>query len=756
MSAVSITARKFSYRTDMATGLSLSASKSESLGAGSVLLGGHDADSSSELTFSVRDAQRAALMDMLRACSGGSLGSAAEGAEVWKVLVYDAAAREIIAPLLRVAELRSLGVTLHLLISSSRQHVPDVPAVYLVSPSEENVKRVAEDITANLYDEFWINFTSLVPRPQLEDLASAVVSRISSSEQPTANNSSAGSGFLSSGTAAASSHTGPIARIFDMYADFLSLEDHLFSLNKRGLYTLLNARSSTESVIQEAIEKVAEGLFCVLATLKVVPIIRAQRSGPAEMVANLLEKRIREALVPTNNIFNERQRNAGSFTPMTQRPLLVLLDRNIDLPVMLHHSWTYQALAHDALALNLNRITVAAQGQSDGTAVESPGSLTKPRVYDLDKTDKFWAANAGQPFPKVAEAVEASLDEYQKEVAAINRSAKAVGDSEQPPLQQLASMGVISDANAKSAGLSAPDSDDLRPNLAVAISSLPQLTKKKQQIDMHTNIATSLLECIKDRGLDGFYQVEEELLMRPKTFEVNRILALLENSRGTVDDKLRLFLIYFLCMENVPGPHIARCTDALGKAGCSDLRAFEYLKSIKAFTSTMATVSSMDGSNEVNSGLNSSYAAVLGTLSQVASNVHNLILADDKTFPTARVVAALMEQRGDQQILDSYCTLDPKASRNSSVTASAARPFRDAIVFVVGPGNYIEYQNCQDHICSSARNDAGVKKLVPNGKRVIYGATEICNGSQFLQQLHSLSEGTSDAANSSLNGRVPS
>ena len=31
------------------------------------------------------------------------------------------------------------------------------------------------------------------------------------------------------------------------------------------------------------------------------------------------------------------------------RPLLVILDRNIDLATPLHHTWTYQALVHDVM-----------------------------------------------------------------------------------------------------------------------------------------------------------------------------------------------------------------------------------------------------------------------------------------------------------------------------------------------------------------------------------------------------------------------
>jgi hypothetical protein len=36
-----------------------------------------------------------------------------------------------------------------------------------------------------------------------------------------------------------------------------------------------------------------------------------------------------------------------------QRPLLAILDRNIDLATPLHHGWTYQALAHDLLGLSV-------------------------------------------------------------------------------------------------------------------------------------------------------------------------------------------------------------------------------------------------------------------------------------------------------------------------------------------------------------------------------------------------------------------
>lgn len=45
-----------------------------------------------------------------------------------------------------------------------------------------------------------------------------------------------------------------------------------------------------------------------------------------------------------------------SVTGSFQRPLLAIVDRHVDISTMLHHTWTYQALAHDLLEYKLNRV----------------------------------------------------------------------------------------------------------------------------------------------------------------------------------------------------------------------------------------------------------------------------------------------------------------------------------------------------------------------------------------------------------------
>lgn len=77
------------------------------------------------------------------------------------------------------------------------------------------------------------------------------------------------------------------------------------------------------------------------------------------MVAKKLDKKLRENLFDARNNLFHSDTQAGNFN--FQRPLLIILDRNIDMATPLHHTWTYQALTHDVLDLTLNRVVIEEQ-----------------------------------------------------------------------------------------------------------------------------------------------------------------------------------------------------------------------------------------------------------------------------------------------------------------------------------------------------------------------------------------------------------
>lgn len=101
--------------------------------------------------------------------------------------------------------------------------------------------------------------------------------------------------------------------------------------------------------------------------------------------------------------------------------VLVILDRNLDLFPMVSHSWTYQALVNDVLGMKLNRVSVEVSWHRPFKflilrliachSFQAPeGGRLHKKVYDLDGKDFFWAKNAANPFPHVAEEIDLELN----------------------------------------------------------------------------------------------------------------------------------------------------------------------------------------------------------------------------------------------------------------------------------------------------------------------------------------------------------
>ncbi|XP_075260815.1 sec1 family domain-containing protein 1-like [Convolutriloba macropyga] len=384
----------------------------------------------------------------------------------WKILVVDRYGKEILFSLLSMKEIRELGVTLTLLIHSEREAIEDVPAIYFCIPSEENIQRISTDCGSNLYEKFHLNFIGQVPRRLLEDLATRTVQTNSANL---------------------------IAKVFDQYLNFIALEPCLFTLRHSNRdvisYHNLNSSKTTDSEIEESLHLMAESLFSMCVTLGTLPIIRAPKETAAEMLAQLLDKKLRESVRDTrSNLFTQDSfQSAGAGQLSFHRPVLVLLDRNIDLATPLHHSWTYQALVHDTMDLQLNKIKL-----SSGTGGSGVGGSNKE--HELSPNDMFWSEQKGNPFPTVAESIQQSLEDYKA--------------SEGEITALKAQMGLDDDSSGAVAEAAAELVSGNTALLANAVSSLPQLLEKKRHINMHMNIASAVLEEVKLRKLDQLFETE--------------------------------------------------------------------------------------------------------------------------------------------------------------------------------------------------------------------------------------------------------
>lgn len=281
----------------------------------------------------------------------------------------------------------------------------------------------------------------------------------------------------------------------------------MFSLNLSNAYAQLEDTKVTNDEVEALVAKIVDRVVCVIVTVAVVPVISDQRCGPVQLVAPMLDAFLREHLQASNNALG------GCVTfaaPSADRLLLVTVDRALELPVMTHHMWKYQSL-NDVLGMRLTSVTVSTR-EGDGGA-DRGGCSGERRTVHLDEGDAFWWEHAGVPFRTVAEAVDGALQSYHKEVADLKRSAGALGDDRMP--------GAANETEANG------DGGDTAGKLAVAVSHITELAKKNHFIEVHANIALTILENIKERGLDGYFQVEEELLVRPRSFHVERVLTCL-------------------------------------------------------------------------------------------------------------------------------------------------------------------------------------------------------------------------------------
>eukprot|EP01054_Gregarina_sp_Poly1_P009909 Gregarina_sp_Poly_1__9908@NODE_648_length_6971_cov_93_460892_g486_i1_p2_GENE_NODE_648_length_6971_cov_93_460892_g486_i1NODE_648_length_6971_cov_93_460892_g486_i1_p2_ORF_typecomplete_len642_score90_18Sec1/PF00995_23/7_1e96Oscp1/PF10188_9/0_12_NODE_648_length_6971_cov_93_460892_g486_i123404265 len=623
----------------------------------------------------VYQTERNSILDFLSINKGKK-----QNVPLWKVLLYDERGQKVLAPLVKLGTLRQNGVTLNLLLHSERYPVSDAAAIYFVEPNSENFERITQDVRNRLYKSYYIEFITPIRDDQLKEFAQKI--------------GALGPGFASC-----------IARVVDRYLDFIALSSGCFVLDLPETFPIIYSTKADENRIQLELDKIVTGLVSVLRTLGIRPLIQCPKNiaSPARAVGKLLEQRLKEIKMKYPDAESwPLPPSEGATVTKYRKPPLILCDRSFDFMSMLGHTWSYQSLIHDVYGIESNRVTI------QGKAGE------KKKTYDLEPTDSFFAEHAALPYPEIAIAISEMLEEFNQRLKGLNAG--------KTDLESIHSEIV---------------SDKLTSTVAQALNSAPEIIGKKQALDMHTNIAGELLQVIKARSLDKYYELETSLTdtllgtLQSANQVYNNVEQLLqERNCGDFIDKYRLLLCLHLSKGQLTKAQIDKCaallqTQSPNPAAPSLLPALKFLRHYEAMTQlrhddTYGSLVAEAPMRKEQSAFSAAAASLMDKSKGLLLQGVKALIPLKQQWKIVQLCENLLEAK-NSSLAESYETLDPLGVPGDIKQTV----HRNAIVFVVGGGSYIE---------SEALNEFADKTQ----RTIIYGSTSMIRPSQFLEQCEQL------------------
>lgn len=243
--------------------------------------------------------------------------------------------------------------------ASSGENMSYLKCLVFIRPTRENIDLLARELHNPRYGNYYIYLSNVVSKSEVKVLAEADEHEV-------------------------------VREVQELYADYLALAPHLFSLNLPNPSKGLKWASG-------ALERTTQGVSGLLFSLQCLPNIRFQNNS--EMCRSLAEK-LRQVLVTEGSLYTGNSTESNST--------LLILDRRDDAITPLLHQWTYEAMVHELIGVNKGRVNLAhVQGVSDDLK----------EVIMSPVQDDFYARSMFQNYGEIGQTIKDLMDEYQRKVS---------------------------------------------------------------------------------------------------------------------------------------------------------------------------------------------------------------------------------------------------------------------------------------------------------------------------------------------------
>ncbi|XP_018620349.1 vacuolar protein sorting-associated protein 45 [Scleropages formosus] len=395
-----------------------------------------------------------------------------------KVLLMDKETTSIVSVVYTQSEILQKEVYLFERIDSqNRENMKHLKAICFLRPTKENVEHLIQELRRPKYSVYFIYFSNVISKSEVKALAEADEQEV-------------------------------VAEVQEFYGDFIAVNPHLFSLNLQGV-------SRGRSWEPTLLTRTTQGLTSVLLALKKCPMIRYQLSSD---MAKRLAESVKQIITKEYELFDFRKTEVP--------PLLLILDRSDDAITPLLNQWTYQAMVHEMLGLNNNRI--------DLSRVPGISKDLREVVLSAD-SDEFYANNMYLNFGEIGSNIKNLMEDFQKK--------KPKG---QQKLESIADMKAF-------------------------VDNYPQFKKMSGTVSKHVTVVGELSRLVSERQLMEVSEVEQELACQNDHSSAHQnVRRLLQNPRVSELDAVRLVMLYALRYERHSSSNLPGLMEDLNRKGVSE------------------------------------------------------------------------------------------------------------------------------------------------------------------------------------------
>ncbi|KAK9815570.1 hypothetical protein WJX72_006038 [[Myrmecia] bisecta] len=284
-----------------------------------------------------------------------------------KVLLLDAETTRIVSTVYSQSEILEQEVYLVERLDVDRgEQLFHLKAVCFLRPTRENIARIRRELRDPRYGEYNLFFTNRIEDMRLQDLAEMDVKEL-------------------------------VSQVQEFFGDFIVLDPHHFAVPISRTHVALQPFNWDYGNSTEAVSRMTEGLASLILSLRRRFSIRYQRGS--EMCEKLAQSLNHLTCVEERELFDFGSR-AGEVSPV-----VLLLDRKDDPITPLLLQWTFQAMVHELIGIDCNRVDLK---HVAGVKKDFQEAVLAARQ------DEFYRKHMYANFGDIGTAVKELVDEFQK------------------------------------------------------------------------------------------------------------------------------------------------------------------------------------------------------------------------------------------------------------------------------------------------------------------------------------------------------